>query len=302
MMDIQHAAPKEIMVSVLMITYNHEKYIEEAIRGILMQQVDFSAELLICNDASTDNTNKLIKSCILNNSSQLSIRYNHHNQNIGMMANFIFGLENCNGKYVALCEGDDYWTDPLKLKRQVNFLEANPDYSICFHRVYESSNEEDLKLSTLNNSIEEETYTIEDLAVDNIIHTPCVIFRNNMIKKLPNWYVDSPVGDYPLHMLNAKFGKIKYFPETMAVYRRHDNGIWSGKGQLHQSTGWVWMLTKLVVEFKGTEVEKILLEQKVRNELYISNFNQHQNATLKKSIRQGVFYKLLRKFKKSFFK
>jgi hypothetical protein len=103
-------------------------------------------------------------------------------------------------------------------------------------------------------------------------------------------------------MLNARFGKIKYFPEPMAVYRRHDNGIWSGKRQLYQSTGWVWMLTKLVAEFKGTEVEKILLEQKERNELYISNFNQHQKATLKKSIRHGVFYKLLRKIKKDFFK
>ncbi|MFN6373756.1 MAG: glycosyltransferase family 2 protein, partial [Chitinophagia bacterium] len=111
MMDIQHTAPKEIMVSVLMITYNHEKYIEEAIRGILMQQVDFHVELLICNDASTDNTNKLIESCILSNSSQLTITYNHHKQNIGMMANFIFGLKHCKGKYIALCEGDDYWTD-----------------------------------------------------------------------------------------------------------------------------------------------------------------------------------------------
>ena len=84
------------------------------------------------------------------------------------------------------------------------------------------------------------------------------------------------------------------------VYRRHENGIWSGKSQLHKSTAWVWMLTRLAAEFKGTEVEKILLEQKARNEIYIDNFNQQQNKTHHKLKRQGLLYRLLQKIKNRF--
>ena len=287
------------LLSVCLITYNHVKYIEQAIEGVLMQQTDFSFDLIIADDFSIDGTREIV----INYKKKYPalIKLILQQKNVGAAQNWIELITTPSAKYIAYFEGDDYWTDPLKLQKQVDFLEANNDYAICFHRVHELRTGEDIRLSTLNNSTEEETYTVEDLAVDNFIHTPSVIFRNDLIKKFPDWFVDSPVGDYPLHMLNARFGKIKYFPECMAVYRRHENGIWGGKSQLHQSTGWVWMLTRLAAEFKGTEVEKILLEQKVRNELYIANFNQHQNETAHKSNRQGLFYKLLRRIKNKFF-
>src|SRR5690606_34101688 len=123
------------LISVCMITYNHEAYIKQAIEGILMQQTNFDVELIIADDCSTDRTETIIRELIENHSENFKIKYYRHDINIGMMPNFIFSLKKCTGKYIALCEGDDYWTDPLKLQKQVDFLEGNPEYGICFHNV-----------------------------------------------------------------------------------------------------------------------------------------------------------------------
>jgi glycosyltransferase involved in cell wall biosynthesis len=263
------------MVSIVVITYNHEKYIAEAIESILMQATSFLFELIIANDASTDSTNAIIEDFMKKHSRGNLIRYIHHEKNVGMIPNFISALEQSTGKYIAMCEGDDYWTDASKLQKQVDFLEANIDYTICFHRVYELVEGQEPELSKLNTSLTEETYTVEDLAKGNFIHTPSVVFRNRLIKEFPRWLIDSPVADYPLHMLNAAHGKIKYFPEPLAVYRRHSAGVWGKKSQLHQSTGWIWMLEHLANEFTSSEIVKLLLMQKAENEFYIASYHKN---------------------------
>ena len=126
---------KNIMVSICCITYNHENFIRDAIEGFLMQQTNFDYEIIIANDCSPDNTDSFVKKYINNHPKGKLIKYFRHDKNIGVMPNFIFALKQCTGKYIALCEGDDYWTDPYKLQKQVDFLEANLDYTICFHLV-----------------------------------------------------------------------------------------------------------------------------------------------------------------------
>ncbi|MFV5703590.1 glycosyltransferase [Flavobacterium sp. XS2P12] len=121
-------------VSVCMITYGHEEFILQAIEGVLMQECDFVIELVIANDASPDTTDEIIQAIIKNHPRGSWIRYTKHEKNIGMIPNFIFALKKCKGKYIALCDGDDYWTDPLKLQKQICFLEANEDYTLCFTR------------------------------------------------------------------------------------------------------------------------------------------------------------------------
>ena len=123
-------------VSVVTITYGHEKYIAETLDGILMQQYDGPVEFIIANDNSPDATDEVVKKYFLENPapSNFEIKYTKHETNKGMMPNFIWALEQATGKYIALCEGDDYWTDPLKLQKQVDFLESHPDYSVTFHR------------------------------------------------------------------------------------------------------------------------------------------------------------------------
>ncbi len=120
-------------VSVCMITYGHEKFIEQAINGVLMQECDFEVELIIANDSSPDQTDAVIQSILDNHPRASWIKYTKHEKNLGMMPNFIFALKECVGEYIALCDGDDYWTDTLKLKKQVVFLDRNKDYVACFH-------------------------------------------------------------------------------------------------------------------------------------------------------------------------
>ncbi|MDR6762525.1 glycosyltransferase involved in cell wall biosynthesis [Flavobacterium sp. 2755] len=245
-------------VSVNMITYKHESYIEQAIKGILMQQTDFDYELIIADDCSPDRTEEIVNDLIKTHSQGSKIKYFRHKKNIGMQANGIFAFNQCSGKYVALCEGDDYWTDPLKLQKQVDFLEANLDYSICYHKVQVLRNgvlEEDDITSEVS-----ETTTIKDLAKGNYIHTCSVVFRNKLFSKLPKYFHKAPVGDYFLHMLNAKYGKIKFLNEFMSVYRLHDNSIWSSQTQLKREEIWIDFLKNIRKNF-DSDVQEILNDQ-----------------------------------------
>lgn len=212
-------------VSVVMITYNHEAYIEQAIQSILAQNCDFDVELIISNDKSTDETDTVVKR-LINNSivpEHISIKYHHHQQNKGMMGNFIWTLNQASGKYIALCEGDDYWTDPLKLQKQVDFMEAHPDYALCgclAKRVYEDQ--------TVEDDFEGEAGVFDqiDIAERNMIPTASVLFRSSCIKHLPKWLWDCPVGDWPLYLICTNYGKIKIFDEPMVLRRIHKDGIW----------------------------------------------------------------------------
>jgi glycosyltransferase involved in cell wall biosynthesis len=211
------------LVSVCMITYNHEAFISQAIEGILMQKANFPIELIIGEDCSNDRTREI---CLEYQQEYPEIiRILPREKNFGMTPNFVDTLKNCRGKYIALCEGDDYWTDKSKLQKQVDFLEANPDFAICFHRVKVVHENID-KESYLSNPNQKEVTAFEDLTYGNYIHTLSCVFRNNLFEDFPYWFKDMPIGDYPLHLLNAQYGKIKFFEETMGVYRIHKGGIW----------------------------------------------------------------------------
>src|SRR6185312_2892285 len=120
------------MVSVCMLAYNHEHYIAEAIEGVLMQQTNFEFELIISNDASSDRTHEVISEFAVNHPKGKRVKYFNQQRNLGMQCNFIFALKACKGKYIALCEGDDYWTDPLKLQKQVDYISSHADCNLVF--------------------------------------------------------------------------------------------------------------------------------------------------------------------------
>lgn len=230
----------EPLVSVCMISYNHRAFISQAIEGVLMQETNFPIELVIGEDCSTDGTREI---CLEYQQKYPNIiRVLPRNKNLGMMPNFIDTFENSKGKYIALCEGDDYWTVPLKLQKQVNFLEANPDFAICFHRVKKVYEEESRE--TLSNENQKEISEFEDLALENYIHTPSCVFRNGLFKGFPDWFYQSPVGDWVLHLLNAQHGKIKFLEDVMAVYRIHNNGVWSMKDPIETYVKWIRVAEK----------------------------------------------------------
>lgn len=216
-------------VSVLMLTYNHEEYILKAIEGILLQEVDFDVELIIGNDSSSDISDLIINDYLKACKTHISVNYYYHERNIGMHNNYIFIHGKATGKYIAHCEGDDYWTDPLKLQKQVDFMEANPDYSICFHNV--SIYDEINRLMVTDNITRKvnETTGITDLALGNYLHTPSVLLLNDF--KIPDWFKDVTIGDWSLYMLQCGNRKIKKLEDIMAVYRISSTNYWSSKSK-----------------------------------------------------------------------
>ncbi|WP_428225321.1 glycosyltransferase [Flavobacterium sp.] len=244
-----------IKVSVCMITYNHEKYITKAIESILMQKTDFNFELIISNDNSTDSTHKNILEILNKHPESKRIKYIHNKENLGMMPNFIQVIHNCKGEYIALCEGDDYWTNPEKLQKQVDFLDANKNFSMCFHPVnidFHGKITED----NITKQVKKHT-SIYDLAAGNYIHTCSVLYRNNLYDNFPKYFYSAPVGDYFLHLLNAQYGDIYRLEETMGNYRVHDTSYWSSKKQNEREKIWIEFLENIKPLF-SKKIQKVI--------------------------------------------
>lgn len=223
------------LVSVCVQTYQHSAFIKECLDGILMQKTNFAFEILLGDDESTDGTREICLEYanLYPNQIRLFLHRRENNIRINGSAtgrfNFLYNLYSGHGKYIALCEGDDYWTDPLKLQKQVDFLEANPDFAICFHKVkiWEEGELRDDDITRVPSTIS----TIVDLARGNYIHTPSCVFRNNISKILGANFSSSPLGDYYLHIMNAQYGNILCIDEVMAVYRVHKNSLWSSQSK-----------------------------------------------------------------------
>ena len=219
---------RDIFVSVIMITYKHEQFIAKAIEGILMQKCDFEVELIIADDCSPDKTEEKVFQIIKNHPKNSWIKYTKHKTNKGMISNFNWALNQCKGKYIALCEGDDYWTDPLKLQKQVDFLEANEEYSACGHTakvLYENTGREELYPDITENKTCTYQHTIEKW----IMTTASIVFRNNIevFDKMEKIYSYRNIisGDQILLATLGHIGDILIMHEAMSVYRKHDGGI-----------------------------------------------------------------------------
>lgn len=245
------------LVSIIMITYGHEKYIQKAIEGVFLQKTNFPVELIIANDCSPDNTDELVKEIIKKSPPNIQVRYTKHEANKGMNLNFIWAYQQVKGKYVAVCEGDDYWTDENKLQKQVDFLEQNPDYSISCHNIFLLNGENLSSNSPYDKENTEDTYTLDDLAHRNIIPTLSVVYRRSNIN-FPDWYLSSPMGDYPLMLWIAQKGKIKYFKEKMGVYRQNV-GVWSNKQKDY--TKIISVFENLLPDFENFPTTKKLLKE-----------------------------------------
>jgi glycosyltransferase involved in cell wall biosynthesis len=219
------------IVTTRTITYMHEPFISECIEGILMQKTTFPVEVVIHDDASTDKTAEIVREYQAKHPRLIKAICQKENQfskpGKGTLRKDI--QDATRGKYIALCEGDDYWTDPLKLQKQVEFLEANEEYAMCFHKVKIQKQDGEIVDDFITN-IPVNHESILDLARHgNYIHTPSTLFRN-LITNYPPEFSKSPIGDYPLYMYLSQFGRIKYHVEIMAVYR-HGVGVWSNHDQ-----------------------------------------------------------------------
>jgi len=214
---------KNILVSVCMITYNHEDYINQAIESIMMQKTNFLFELIIGEDCSTDNTRKICQKYKERYPDR--IRLILPESNVGMMKNLIKTIEACNGKYIAMCEGDDYWTDSLKLQKQVDFLEANTNASLVFSdRIIQ--NKDHKKVLHYKNRI----YTTVDILSGFIpgVQNMCIRTLSLDISILQKFASDIN-GDRLIPYLCSLNGQIRWVQGVFSVYRITGNGISSSR-------------------------------------------------------------------------
>jgi len=223
-------------VSVLIVTYNHEKYIAKALDSVLMQEVDFDYEIVTGEDCSTDNTRDILIDYQSKHPDKIKLILQEKNLGFYGKYNFILTFNACRGQYIAMLEGDDYWTSPDKLQKQVDVLDNDSDCAICFHNVmviYEDAPELSHPFyfrdpnGPFMQGKPKPISTLEDLIKGNFIQTPSVMFRARLFEKLPNWFHMAFPGDWALHMLNAHHGNIRYIDEVMGVYRVHSGGAWS---------------------------------------------------------------------------
>lgn len=220
------------MVSICSTTYNVAPYIGEAIESWLAQDTTFDTEIIISDDGSTDNTEEIVKQYQQRYPEKIRFINTGH---IGKMPNFIRSMQMCNGKYVALCDGDDYWIDPLKLQKQYDFMESHPDFSACFTNSYVISEETGEKKNAKTQLWDEAT--TEGLLAhrddDNIQmspgHTSTYFYRNGLVCTYPEWMYGDVMTDFPTYLLLSKYGKAKFINDFTSVYRHRANGV-SSKG------------------------------------------------------------------------
>lgn len=228
-------------VSVSLITYNHERYIAQAIEGVLMQRTSFPFELVIGEDESSDRTREIVQRYAAAHPERIRLHLHSRADVIAYQGratgrhNFVTNLRSVRGDYVALLDGDDYWTDPEKLQRQADFLDAHPGCSTCFHRA-KRVNENDELLPPEPELPGQSAYTLSDLLSRRFFaNTATVMYRRGLFPDFPQWYFEAPVGDFPLHVLNGLRGDFGFIDREMAAYRIHAGGVWSASTSAESS-------------------------------------------------------------------
>lgn len=221
------------LVSVVLLTYNHERYIRKAIDSVLSQQCDFAIELIVTEDCSTDETWNIVQDYVARNPDSMSAIRSLHNLNTNEVTTR--ALRIARGEFVAFLDGDDYWTCPEKLVRQVAYLRADPFCSMCAHDAeIVNEVEETLDASFRQSHPAPAIGTYADLLNFNYIAGPTPMIRRTALCNLPHWFQTAEFGDWSLYLIAAQYGHIGYMAETMAAYRRHDGGYWSGMTYAHQ--------------------------------------------------------------------
>lgn len=295
----------EIMVSVDCTSYNHEQFIAEALESMLAQQTDFAFEILIHDDASTDRTAEIIKSYEEKYPDIIKPIYQTENQYSKGVLVEEFNLKRAKGKYLAVCEGDDYWTSPHKLQKQVDYMEAHPECSMCVHAAERVSAVTGKTVSLMRPSSKNKIYTVEETIEGggDLFATNSILYSREKISVMPDFYLNATVGDYPLVIWGALCGTVYYLNENMSAYRVDVKGSWTtiqvsdiAKKQKHLQEV-AEMLDEINV-FTHYKYDHAISRTKRRDRFYIMLKQLKIKETMKKGYRQ--FYVQPEFFKRVF--
>lgn len=220
----------DVRVSILCETYNHEDYIAEAIEGFLMQETNFDYEILIHDDASTDQTAEIVKEYEGQHPGLIKVIYQKENQYSQGVDVSRINEDRAVGKYFAICEGDDYWTDPEKLQIQVDYMEAHPDCSLCVHAGLHLENG---KVTEARPSEGNRNFSVEEIISGggDLFDTNSFMHRKERGSSRPDFYFNNPYifSDYQLMIYSALVGDVHYIDRVMSVYRYDTPGSWTSR-------------------------------------------------------------------------
>lgn len=314
-MYIKRDCDNEICVTICCLAYNHESYIRQALESFVKQRTNFKYEVIVHDDASTDRTAEIIKEYEKKYPEIIKPIYqaeNQYSKKIKITLNYIY--PKAKGKYIALCEGDDYWIDEYKLQKQVDFMEKHSDYSAIIsgaETLNPDGSKGEVVLSDTNRTISVEEFI---LAGGGGFSTNTLLYRLKYAKEYPDFHLNCSVGDYPLILQLAFCGKVFYLKDKTAVYRICSNGSWTervlkssfGNYEKHYAE-----INKMLEEFdiysnkKYTEAVNTRIElnnksilERMRKESW-KTFKKPQYAYLKKytSKVKWYYYQLYLRFK-----
>jgi glycosyltransferase involved in cell wall biosynthesis len=240
------------MVSVVMMTRNHEKYIAQAIGSVVSQNCDFGIELLIGEDFSTDSTRAICEDYQRKYPHMIRLIVAH--KNVGILPNFLRLVSRSRGKFIALLEGDDYWIDERKLLKQVDLMESHPEYSWCGAK-------------TINRTFwmpEKAFYRLEDILRRYFLHTSTVVFRANLLATFPR-FINLPeifALDSILYAYLSQQGLCGFINEFLSWYRAHPGGVWTG-ASLSDRMALIWTFTDIMDDYFNHQYTGILYDREL---------------------------------------
>lgn len=265
----------EPLISIVCTSYNHELFIRDALNGFFGQITKYPFEVIIHDDASTDDTQEIIKEYVDKYPKIIKPILQLENQWMekGISGTTKFAFPAARGKYIAWCEGDDYWTDPFKLQKQVDFLEANPDYVLCFHNAdYLFQNGIKMLFSEKFNFLKlKNVFTRIDLFRERwFIPTASIVFRKNAL--IADFLKDVYSVDSTLYLVLSHFGRFYYIADSMSIYRLNSNGfgtvINKPEYRIHDLKKWIFLIEPYEKKFIYRQLlgnYKLLLVSNINN-------------------------------------
>lgn len=281
------------LVSIKCLVYNHEPYLRQCLDGFVMQKTNFPFEAIVHDDASTDHSADIIREYaekypdIIKPIYETENQWSKHDGSLKHIMN-----DACSGKYIALCEGDDFWIDPQKLQRQVNILEAHPSYTMCYNRTKHYSDKKGKYIGENRSYNKNQIASPNDIILKGgeFVPTCSIIYRKDIESNMPVFYTQCYIGDYPLQILSALKGEVFYIDKIMSVYRMDNQNSWTSKAQIIDKH----LTEELILQKKTvfnmlvgfackTESFRNILMQRAYYTLS-SSINRRTNRTTKKAI------------------
>lgn len=321
---------KNPLISIVCTAYNHEKYIADAIESFLMQETKYEYEILIHDDASTDRTTDIIREYASKYPDIVKPIYqteNKYSKGIEIYSTYMY--PKVRGKYIAICEGDDYWTDKLKLQLQVDYMENHPECNLCFHGS-ERVNVNNGKIRSIRPYKQDQQCCTEDIILGQgaaYCATNSMLFPLKLDLEKPAFRVGMPTGDYPLRLQLASKGTVYYIDRKMSVYREGVPGSWvTNRSKELQNKDYIAAIEfqekvdnmmRLYDEYtnykysNSIQIKRIISEanflintkqfEKLKNKKYkqyLKSLGYKERAKSILKINMPILYDLLRKFKK----